>query len=116
MKKRPLLSTLAAGVALASGVHGAVASELPSVVIVHGAFADGSDWAKVIALLKARGVQVTAVQNGLESLASDVATTRRIIDNQQGKVVLVEFMKTDCPHCAAFSTVLNNLKDRKSVV
>ncbi|WER50317.1 alpha/beta hydrolase [Cupriavidus sp. WKF15] len=61
----------------------------PSVVIVHGAFADGSDWAKVIPLLQAKGVKVQAVQNGLNSLADDVAATRRAIDNQSGKVVLV---------------------------
>jgi hypothetical protein len=46
MKKTPVLSTLAAGLALMAGGH-AAAAERPSVVIVHGAFADGSDWAKV---------------------------------------------------------------------
>ena len=61
----------------------------PSVVIVHGAFADGSDWAKVVPLLQAKGVAVTAVQNPLTSLADDVAATRRALNNQQGKVVLV---------------------------
>jgi len=61
----------------------------PSVVLVHGAFADGSDWAQVIPLLQARGLHVTAVQNGLESLAGDVAATRRAIASQPGKVVLV---------------------------
>ena len=61
----------------------------PSVVIVHGAFADGSDWSRVIPLLQARGVQVTAVQNPLTSLADDVAATRRAIAAQPGKVVLV---------------------------
>ena len=65
------------------------ASARPSVVIVHGAFADGSDWAKVVARLQAKGVQVTAVQNPLESLAGDVAAANRAIDNQPGKVVLV---------------------------
>src|SRR3954467_4412681 len=60
-----------------------------SVVLVHGAFADGSDWAKVIPLLQAKGVHVTVVQNGLESLAGDGGATRRAIDNQKGKVVLV---------------------------
>ncbi|MCA3182826.1 MAG: alpha/beta hydrolase, partial [Cupriavidus sp.] len=44
-------------------------TQQPSVVIVHGAFADGSDWARVIPLLQAKGVKVQAVQNGLESLA-----------------------------------------------
>ncbi len=61
----------------------------PSVVIVHGAFADGSDWARVIPLLQAKGIQVQAVQNGLNSLADDVAATRRAINKQPGKVVLV---------------------------
>jgi pimeloyl-ACP methyl ester carboxylesterase len=65
------------------------AAEKPSVVIVHGAFADGSDWAKVIPLLQAKGLKVTAVQNSLDSLASDVATTKRVIASQPGKVVLV---------------------------
>jgi pimeloyl-ACP methyl ester carboxylesterase len=61
----------------------------PSVVIVHGAFADGSDWAKVVPRLQAEGVTVTIVQNPLTSLADDVAATRRALSNQQGKVVLV---------------------------
>lgn len=65
------------------------ANAKPSVVIVHGAFADGSDWSKVIPLLQAKGVKVTAVQNPLTSLADDVAATRRAIAAQPGKVVLV---------------------------
>lgn len=60
-----------------------------SVVIVHGAFADGSDWAKVIPLLQAEGVRVVAVQNPLSSLEDDVAATQRAIGAQAGKVVLV---------------------------
>lgn len=90
MNTRRLLSSLALGTALFGGVHAAaVAADVPSVVLVHGAFADGSDWSKVIPLLQAKGIQVTAVQNGLESLAGDVAATRRAIANQKGKVVLV---------------------------
>ena len=65
------------------------AESRPSVVLVHGAFADGSDWAKVIALLQAKDVQVMAVQNPLSALNDDVAVTRRAIDAQAGKVVLV---------------------------
>ncbi len=61
----------------------------PSVVIAHGAFADGSDWAKVIPLLQAKGVNVTAVQNPLTSLEDDVSATKRALDAQPGKVVLV---------------------------
>jgi pimeloyl-ACP methyl ester carboxylesterase len=72
-----------------SNAMAADATEKPSVVIVHGAFADGSDWAKVIPLLQAKGIKVTAVQNPLTSLADDVAAAKRAIDNQPGKVVLV---------------------------
>ncbi|VVE04810.1 Pyrethroid hydrolase [Pandoraea iniqua] len=83
-----LLSTGLMG--LAGVVAPASAAETqPSVVIVHGAFADGSDWAKVVALLQDKGVKVTAVQNPLDSLAGDVAAATRAIDNQPGKVVLV---------------------------
>jgi pimeloyl-ACP methyl ester carboxylesterase len=60
-----------------------------SVVIVHGAFTDGSDWNKVIGLLQAKGIKVRAVNNGLNSLADDVAATKRAINSQTGKVVLV---------------------------
>jgi pimeloyl-ACP methyl ester carboxylesterase len=65
------------------------ASAQPSVVIVHGAFADGSDWARVVPLLQAEGIKVTVVQNPLTSLADDVAATQRVLNNQDGDVVLV---------------------------
>jgi pimeloyl-ACP methyl ester carboxylesterase len=61
----------------------------PSIVLVHGAFADGTSWQKVIPLLEKKGLTVTAVQIPLKSLADDVATTQRVIDAQQGDVVLV---------------------------
>ena len=60
-----------------------------SVILVHGAFADGSSWGNVIPLLEKAGYGVTAVQNPLTSYADDVASTRRVIDAQQGSVVLV---------------------------
>jgi pimeloyl-ACP methyl ester carboxylesterase len=59
------------------------------VVLVHGAFADGSSWDKVIPLLQAKGLKVVAVQNPLTSLADDVTATQRVVDAQTGKVVLV---------------------------
>lgn len=65
------------------------AAPTTSVVLVHGAFADGSSWRKVIPLLQAAGLKVAAVQNPLTSLAEDVEFTRRIIDAQPGPVVLV---------------------------
>ena len=50
-----------------------------NVILVHGAWADGSSWSKVIRILQAKGLHVVAVQIPLTSLAEDVATTRRAI-------------------------------------
>ena len=61
----------------------------PSIVLVHGAWADGTSWQHVIPLLEQDGYTVTAVQNPLTSLADDVATTKRVIDAQRGPVVVV---------------------------
>ncbi|QRO00088.1 hypothetical protein JRI60_14255 [Archangium violaceum] len=61
----------------------------PTVSLVHGAFADGSSWSKVIPRLEARGAPALAVQNPLTSLQDDVAATRRAIAAAPGKVVLV---------------------------
>jgi pimeloyl-ACP methyl ester carboxylesterase len=60
-----------------------------SVILVHGAWADGSSWNKVITILQAQGFGVTAIQNPLKSLAEDVATTKRAIESQPGNIVLV---------------------------
>ncbi len=60
-----------------------------NVVLVHGAFADGSGYAKVIPLLQARGLHVTVVQNPLSSLADDVAATKRALALQDGPTILV---------------------------
>ena len=59
------------------------------VILVHGAWADGSSWGDVIAKLEKDGYDVIAVQNPLTSYADDVATTRRVIDAQAESVVLV---------------------------
>ena len=61
----------------------------PTIVLVHGAFADATGWQKVIPLLEAKGFTVTAVQNPLKSIADDVATTKRAIESQKDDVVLV---------------------------
>ena len=66
-----------------------VAPAVKNIVLVHGAFADGTSWSKIIPLLEAKGYHVTAVQNPLTSLADDVAATRRIIALQDGPVILV---------------------------
>jgi len=64
-------------------------SAKPTIVLVHGAFADGSSWAKVIPILQKDGYTVVAVQNPLTSLPADVETTKRAIAMQTGPVVLV---------------------------
>ena len=63
--------------------------EARNVVLVHGAWADGSSWSEVIARLQAAGLHVTAVQNPLTSLADSVAATRRALALQDGPTVLV---------------------------
>ncbi|WP_299153727.1 alpha/beta hydrolase [uncultured Tateyamaria sp.] len=60
-----------------------------TVVLVHGAFADGSSWSAVSPLLREAGLNVIAVQNPLDSLMGDVAYTNRAIDRAEGPVVLV---------------------------
>src|SRR6201985_2868535 len=86
---------LTAGFLLTAVFHTGAAAQSNSVqgvrnvVIVHGAWADGSSWSKVIPLLKARGCHVVAVQNPLTSLTDDVAATRRAIALQDGPVLLV---------------------------
>jgi pimeloyl-ACP methyl ester carboxylesterase len=56
---------------------------------VHGAWADGSSWSKVLPLLQAKGLHAVAVQNPLSSIANDVASTNRLINQQDGPVLLV---------------------------
>ena len=62
---------------------------IANVILVHGAWADGSSWAKVIPLLVAQGAVVTAVQLPLSSFEADVAAVRRAITLMDGDVVLV---------------------------
>jgi pimeloyl-ACP methyl ester carboxylesterase len=59
-----------------------------SVVLVHGAWADGSSWARVIAALEAEGVKVSAAPLPLTSLADDVAALNRSLDRTEGPIVL----------------------------
>ncbi|MDB5200869.1 MAG: alpha/beta hydrolase [Ferruginibacter sp.] len=65
------------------------AMPVKNIVIVHGAFADASGWEQVFNILQERGYNVTLVQNPLTSLEDDVAATERILDKQDGPVVLV---------------------------
>ena len=92
MDRRTFTRRLAAGtmasllprLALAQTATGA-----RNVVLVHGLFADGSCWSEVIARLQAAGLNATAVQNPLTTLDAAVASTQRVLAQQDGPTVLV---------------------------
>src|SRR5260221_7124226 len=73
----------------ASTLTAHAAGPVKNIVLVHGAFADGSSWSKVISLLQDKGYNVTAVQIPLSSLEADVAATRRALARQDGPAILV---------------------------
>jgi pimeloyl-ACP methyl ester carboxylesterase len=66
-----------------------MSSVVKNIVLVHGAFADGSSWSKIIPLLQDMGYNAVAVQNPMTSLADEVSFTKRIIALQDGPVILV---------------------------
>lgn len=94
-KSQTLISATAAALALAGATAVNAADTIPdtqpvkNVVLVHGAFADGSGWRGVYDRLTAQGYRVSLVQNPLTSLADDVAATNRILDRQDGPTILV---------------------------
>jgi pimeloyl-ACP methyl ester carboxylesterase len=71
------------------GAHAARAEPVKNIVLVHGAFVDGSGWRPVYDLLVKDGYNVSIVQQPLVGLDDDVASTRRIVDSQRGPCVLV---------------------------
>jgi len=85
-------------------------SNRPNIILVHGAWADGSSWSAVIEDLQAKGYKVTAPQFPLTSLADDVARLRQVLALQDGPTVLVGHsyggqiitaLGTDMPNVAA---------------
>jgi len=91
LSRRTLFAGAAAGAALAATrpVFAATPPKVRNVVLVHGAYADGSSWSEVIPLLQQAGLNVTAVQNPLMSLEDDCNYTRRALALQDGPTVLV---------------------------
>jgi pimeloyl-ACP methyl ester carboxylesterase len=83
--------SLALALAALAGTRFAHAEPTPikTVVLVHGAFADGSSWDKVAAKLQAKGLKTIAVHQPLSSLADDVAATKRAVEQAEGPVLLV---------------------------
>src|SRR5947207_11637492 len=88
-----LLGTAGAGAQAAgakkSGATASTRAAKPTIVLVHGAFADASSFQYLIPLLLNDGYNVVAVQNPLSSAPDDIATTKRLIDAQKGPVVVV---------------------------
>lgn len=64
-------------------------TKVKNVVLVHGAFADGSGWRGLYSLLSKKGYKVTVVQNPLTSFEDDAATTKLALDRQDGPAILV---------------------------
>ncbi|MDQ0305129.1 alpha/beta fold hydrolase [Ancylobacter polymorphus] len=95
IKTRSLLATMAAAASLSTAAAAPAAEGIPAsqpvrnVVLVHGAFADGSGWRGVYDQLTQRGYRVTIVQNPLTSLEDDVAATKRALARQDGPTILV---------------------------
>jgi pimeloyl-ACP methyl ester carboxylesterase len=92
ISKAALGAALAAAVMLAPAAARAETAapvKAKNVVLVHGAWADGSSWGEVIPRLQAAGLKVTAVQNPLSSLEDSVAATRRALALQDGPTVIV---------------------------
>src|SRR4030081_1724570 len=95
MTKLRILGAMAVGVLTATlggfEAHAQPAApiEARNVVLVHGAWADGSSWAQVIPRLQAAGLKVTAVQNPLTSLGNSAPATRRALALEDGPTVLV---------------------------
>ena len=89
------ISAIATAALLSVALQAVAAESIPqdqsvkNIVLVHGAFADGSGWKGVYDNLTKRGYRVTIVQNPLTSLADDVAATKRALERQDGPVILV---------------------------
>src|SRR3984957_10521334 len=92
MKK--LIKTLLVATALTmafavTSIEAAPTGTTKNIVLVHGAFADGSGWKAVAEILRKRGFNVSIVQPPETSLEDDVAATNRVLDSLDGSAVLV---------------------------
>jgi len=87
--KRNCLAFVLAICAVLMGTGSAQAQQIKNVVLVHGAFADGSGWRALYEILTKKGFHVSVVQNPLTSLEDDVAATKVVLDNQDGPTILV---------------------------
>jgi len=88
-----LFNTLFSSLALATLAAGSASADAPkgvkNIVLVHGGFVDGGGWEPLYKILKKDGYNVSIVQNATASLADDVATTKRVLAQQDGPTILV---------------------------
>jgi len=90
MKLNPLrLASAVAAVLLMTSALPALAAPVKNIVLVHGAFVDGSGWRPVYDILTHDGYRVSLVQEPLTSFSADVTATQRILDRQDGPAILV---------------------------
>ena len=89
MKTPKTLMATAAVLTFVSMVTPASAEQLKNIVLVHGAWVDGSGWKPVYDILTKEGFHVTMVQEPETSFAADVAATKRVLDLQNGPTLLV---------------------------
>lgn len=82
-------TTLALSLVLSVYAQSSMAAPVKNIVLVHGAFVDGSGWDPVARILNKAGYKVSIVQEPQTSLADDVAATRRVLALQSGKSLLV---------------------------
>lgn len=89
LKRIFLVTAVALSALFATDTVAQTKNKVKNIVLVHGAFADGSGYKGVYDILVKQGYNVSVVQNPLTSLKDDVAATNRIIDRQDGPVILV---------------------------
>ncbi|MEN4891362.1 alpha/beta hydrolase [Erwinia billingiae] len=83
------LVSAALGLVLSVYAQSSLAEQVKNIVLVHGAFVDGSGWSPIAHILNKAGYKVSIVQEPQTSLADDVAATRRVLKMQTGKTLLV---------------------------
>jgi pimeloyl-ACP methyl ester carboxylesterase len=89
MTKREALLAVAAALYLVSTTASASADPVKNIVLVHGAWVDGSGWKPVYEILRKEGFNVTMLQEPETSLADDVTAAKRILDLQNGPTLFV---------------------------
>ena len=89
MRHRLIIAAALASLIGFAEAPSAAQSSKPTIVLVHGAFADAGGWGGVIRILQQSGYRVVAVENPLQSLDGDIANTKRVVDDQTGPLVLV---------------------------